>query len=146
MTAPNPFIIHHSTFIVRLIVRRCEPLTTFGAAALEHELAAFCAHTHAKAVSLSPAAVVGLKGPLHCLECSSKNVSVEKSKRIERTRPCQGYDLWRLRTNHWAGRYFLRLPRCSSDPRYNAEIIRVWQACMGLPLRGIIIDRVWCRC
>ena len=48
-------------------MRWCEPLATFGAAALEHELAALRAHTDAKAVSLSTAAVVRLKGPLHDL-------------------------------------------------------------------------------
>lgn len=48
-----------------LVVRGCEPLAALGAATLEHELAAFCAHPNAKAVSLGPAAVVRLKSPLH---------------------------------------------------------------------------------
>lgn len=61
----KPFIVHHSAFIVRLVVRGCEPLATLGAAALDHELSALCAHANAEAVSLSAAAVVGLKGPLH---------------------------------------------------------------------------------
>lgn len=57
----SPF--RHSSF--DLVVRRCKSRTTFGATPLEYQPAAFCAHTHAKAVSLSPAAVIGLKGPLH---------------------------------------------------------------------------------
>ncbi len=53
------------TFHGSLVVRRCKSRTTLGATPLEYQPAAFCTHTHAKAVSLSPAAVVGLKGPLH---------------------------------------------------------------------------------
>jgi hypothetical protein len=57
------FIIHHSSF--DLVVHGCKSRTTFCATSLKYKAAALCTHAHAKAVSLSPAAVIGLKGPLH---------------------------------------------------------------------------------
>lgn len=56
-------IIHHSSF--DLIVRRCESHAALGATSFEYQAAALCAHTHAKAMGLCPATIVGLKGPLH---------------------------------------------------------------------------------
>ena len=61
----------------------------FGAAAFEHELAAFGAHAHAKAMSLGAPAVVRLKSPLHGLHLSI-NISAEKGKAIVRNGCCQG--------------------------------------------------------
>jgi hypothetical protein len=46
------------------VVRRSEPLSAFGAAALEHEPAIFGGHARAKSVRLGAPAIVRLKGSL----------------------------------------------------------------------------------
>jgi hypothetical protein len=49
-----------------------EAMTALGAAALDHEPAALRTHAHQKAVSPSPAAVVGLERSLHCFRILAK--------------------------------------------------------------------------
>jgi hypothetical protein len=57
-----------------LVMRRCESLSSFGAASLEHQASVFSSHTRAKAVRFGAAPVVRLKSPFrHSDEFSSKN-------------------------------------------------------------------------
>jgi len=53
-----------------LVMRGSQAFAAFGAAAFEHELAALCAHAHAKPMSLCPAAIVRLKSPFHTIHLS----------------------------------------------------------------------------
>jgi hypothetical protein len=76
---------------------RRQPLAAFGAAALENEATALCAHAFTKSVCFGAATVIGLKSSLHCdAPCDAPKVDIvtlsEKDETNNRILLCQGID------------------------------------------------------
>ena len=72
-SAVSQIITHAEKRGDSLVVRRCESLSSFGAASLQHQAAVFAGHPRAEAVGFCAPAIVRLKSAFrHSDEFSSK--------------------------------------------------------------------------
>jgi hypothetical protein len=68
-----PQIITHAESSGRLVMRRSEPLSSFGATSLQHQASIFTRHSRAEAMGFGAPAIVRLKSAFrHSDEFSSK--------------------------------------------------------------------------